>query len=50
LLDPVGERRPFDQLHHKVIRAHVVQRADIRMIQGRDRAGFAIEALGELLL
>ena len=30
--------------------ADVVERADVRMIERRDRAGFALEALGERAL
>ena len=49
---PVRQRLAFEILHDEergaVLLAHVVQRADVRMIELRDRAGFAIEALAEL--
>src|SRR5579871_5644831 len=38
------ERRAFDVFHHKVIGPHVVERANVRMIQGSDRASFLFEA------
>ncbi len=44
------KRFTFDVLKHEVIRPHIVQRANIRMIERRDRAGFALEALAELFL
>ena len=42
----LGER-PLDQLHHQVVRADVVQRADVGMIQRGDGSRFALEALAE---
>src|SRR5690348_16525576 len=43
------QRFPFDVFHDQkfgtVLRAYVVQRADVRMIQRRDSAGFALETL-----
>jgi hypothetical protein len=49
---PRGERLAFQVLHDEigdaVVLAHVVQRADVWMIELRDRAGLAIEALAEL--
>ena len=48
----LSERLAVEQLHHEerraVVLADVVQRADVRMGQLRDRARFAIEALAEL--
>jgi hypothetical protein len=46
--DAVGQSWAIDQLHHQVVRADVEQGADIRMIQGGDGFGFALEAIGEL--
>ena len=43
----LGERLAFDQLHHQIIRADVVKRADVGMIQGGDGARFALETLAE---
>ena len=44
-------RRPaFDILHHQLVWADVVQRADVGMVERGDGAGFAFEAFGELLL
>jgi hypothetical protein len=37
----------FNQLHHQVIRPHVVDLADVRMIEGGDGARLAFEALSE---
>ena len=42
------ERRALDVLHHQVIRPDIVKLADVRMIQRRDGAGFALETLAEL--
>jgi hypothetical protein len=41
------ERRTLDVLHHQIIRTDIMQRADVRVIQCRDDARFAFEALGE---
>ena len=38
---------PSDQLHHQVVGADVVQRANIRVVQRGDRARFAFEAVAE---
>ena len=52
LRQPIRQRLAFEILHDEergaVLLADVVQRADVRMIELRDRAGFAIEALAEL--
>ena len=45
----IGERGTLDELHHQVVGADVVQRADVGMIQRGDGAGFALKALIELL-
>src|SRR6266478_1902008 len=49
LLKTLGERLPFDTLHHQVIRAvllaDVMERADVGMIQAGDGFRFALEAL-----
>ena len=46
---PVGERLAFEILHDEVVElavaADVVDRADVRMVQRRDRARFLLEAL-----
>ena len=47
--DQSGESRPPDQLHHQVVRTHVVQGADVGVIQRRDGASLALETFGELL-
>ena len=44
------DRLAFDVLHHQVVRADVVELADVGMIQGGDGAGFALEAFAELAL
>ena len=56
----LGERLAFDQFHHEVASGSagrrvgstgvtdIVERADMRMIQLRDRAGLAFESLAEL--
>ena len=52
LRQPVRERLAFEILHDEVrgavLLAHVVQRADVRMIELRDRARLAVEPLAEL--
>ena len=49
-LEHAGQRLTLDQLHHQVVRAHIVERADVRMVQGRDGAGFAGESCAEAFL
>ena len=48
LCNSVGERRPLDQLHHERTDAvgllQAVDLRDVRMIQRRQRLGFALEA------
>ena len=52
LRQPIRQRLAFEILHDEergaILFADVVQRADVRMIELRDRAGLAIEALAEL--
>ena len=47
--EPIGERLALEQLHHQVVDAILVadveQRADVRVVQARDGARFALEAL-----
>jgi hypothetical protein len=47
-LEPGGQRLPFDVLHHQegsvAVPADVVERADVRMVQGGDGACFVLEA------
>jgi hypothetical protein len=49
LREQVGQRLAFDELHDEIVGTDVVQRADVGMIERRDRARFALEALGEPL-
>jgi hypothetical protein len=46
-----GERLSFQVFHHQefdaVVRAHVVERADVRVIQRRNGSRFAFEAFAE---
>jgi hypothetical protein len=49
----IKRHRPFgrlalDKLHHQIIRADVVNLADVGMIQRGDRFGFTLETLREL--
>ena len=46
--DAVGERLAFEQFHDQVAVADVVERADVRMIELRDRLGLALEARPQL--
>ena len=43
-----SQRLAFHQFHHQVRGPHVVDGADVRMIQLRDCPGFALEAFAEL--
>ena len=51
-LHRAGEGLALDVLHHQVlglaILSDVMQRADVRMIQSRDRTRLALESIGEL--
>lgn len=42
------QRRTLDVLHYEVVRADIIQSADIRVIHCGDGAGFALESLSEL--
>ena len=44
------QRRALDVFHHQVIRADIVELADVGMIQLRDGAGFTLEAFAEVRL
>ena len=44
-----ARRSALDVLHDQVIRADIVERADVGMIQRGDGAGFALEAIGKLV-
>ena len=46
--DDLRERLALDVLHHQVIRADIVQRADVGMIERGDGARLALEAIVEL--
>jgi hypothetical protein len=37
----------LNQLHHQVVGPDVVERADVRMIEGRDRTNLAVETLAK---
>ena len=45
--DPVRESRPFHQFHHQVVGTHIVDGADVGMIQRRHGACLALEPLIE---
>ena len=51
-LQPIGERFALDVLHDEkvdaVFVAYVVEDADVRVVQARDRARFLLEALAQL--
>ena len=42
-----AQRLTLDQLHDEVIGSNIIERADVRMIHGRNDAGFAFKALTE---
>ena len=52
LLQSLDERLALQVLHHQEIGAvlvtHVVERANVGMVQGRNRTRFALEALAEI--
>ncbi len=43
------QRFAVHQFHHQIVRAHIVEVTDVRVVEGRDREGFPLEALVELL-
>src|SRR5262245_45417175 len=51
-LEPCGQRNALDQLHDEVVEAlmmtDVVDSTNVGMIEGRNRAGFALEARSKL--
>jgi hypothetical protein len=49
LPEPVAEGFAFNQLRYQVAGADVVESANIRMIQGRDGASLALDAVCEML-
>ena len=50
ILQPGGDRVALEQFHHQVVGADVVKRADVGVIQRRNRARLALEAGAELLV
>ena len=44
------QRFAVDQFHHQIVRAHIVEVTDVRVVEGRDREGFPLEAIVELLV
>ncbi len=44
------ERNPFDQFHHDIVRTHIVNLADIRMIECRDGPRFPFKPCGKRCL
>src|SRR5438067_2508728 len=48
VLEPVAQSLSFHQLHYQVVGADIVQRADVRMTQKRNRSRFALETPAEL--
>ena len=47
--DPRCECLALDEFHHQVIRPDVVERANSRFVQGRNRPRLPLEPLGEVL-
>ena len=47
-LEPIAQCLAFHQFGHKVVWADVMERADIWMVQRRDRSRLALEASAEL--
>ena len=50
IFQPGGDGVALEQFHHQVVRADVVKRADVGMIQRRNRTGLALEAVAEPLV
>ena len=48
LFDTFRQRLAFDQFHDEIVRAAVEQRADVGMIQRRNRSRFTLETLAKL--
>jgi hypothetical protein len=49
LFDALCQGWSFDQFHDQVIRSNVEQRANVRVVNGRDAAGLSLKALTETL-
>ena len=51
-LQPSRQRLTFEVLHHEerqpLVLAYVIQRADMRVVDLRDRSGFAVESFAKL--
>ena len=45
LLDPTGQRRSFHEIHHEVIRPHIVQLTDVGMVERSNHPRFPFEPL-----
>src|SRR5215471_8850731 len=45
-----SEGNAIHKFHHEVVRANIIEVADVGMIQGRNRARLAAEAVGEIRL
>jgi hypothetical protein len=50
LHEAIGQRQPLDELDDEIVRTDVVERADFGMVQRRDRAPLAREALAEAIV
>ena len=49
LFDPLGQRRPLDQLHHQIVGTDIVKVADVGVIQRRDGVNLTLEPVAETL-
>lgn len=47
--EPCRQRFPLHQLHHQIVRADIVDRTDVRMVQRGNRPRFPLEPRAELL-
>ena len=45
--DDLSQRRARDELHDEVVGPDVVERADVRMVEGGNRPRFALESVAE---
>ena len=48
MLDELREQVALDEFHHQVVRADVVEGADVGVIERGNGSGFAFEAISEL--
>ena len=48
-VDEFSQRWAVDQLHHEVVRADVVQRAHVGVVQCRNGVSFSFKPIAELL-